>query len=132
MEGGISDYSVFNSFRTSYTLYRFATSSLGEFGNLFLNALQEVYIPFPQAPPSELGQVKFEVRTAGNPLSIIAAVRHEVQAVEKDLPLVDIGTQAETVDRSLRTERSLAKLTGFSGLLALLLASIGLYGTMSY
>src|SRR5215813_2532057 len=93
---------------------------------------QEVYIPFPQAPPSELGQVKFEVRTAGDPLGIIAAVRHEVQAVEKDLPLVDIGTQAETVDRSLRTERSLAKLTGFSGLLALLLASIGLYGTMSY
>src|SRR5215510_8760459 len=59
MEGGISDYSVFNSFRTSYTLYRFATSSLGEFGNLFLNALLDrqkaaVSIDFQLAVPRDL------------------------------------------------------------------------------
>src|SRR5215510_8701904 len=75
MEGGISDYSVFNSFRTLYTLYRFATSSLGEFGNLFLNALlvfqpdrvevlAESHQPAPQCPscgtPAQRVQSRYE------------------------------------------------------------------------
>ena len=74
----------------------------------------------------------FEVRTAVNPADIVAAVRRELQAIDKNLPMLDIRTQSEQVDRSLFQERLFAKLTGFFGVLALLLASIGLYGLMSY
>jgi putative ABC transport system permease protein len=79
-----------------------------------------------------LGQVVFELRTVGNPTDVIAAVRHEARKVEKDLDLVDIKTQAMAVDESLNRDRSLAGLASFFSVLALLLASIGLYGTMSY
>ena len=70
-----------------------------------------VYIPYTQAPPVMRGQMTFEVRTAGDPTPIAAAVRHEVQAIEKDLPLVGVQTQAEQVAQSLGKERSLATLS---------------------
>ncbi len=92
-----------------------------------------IYIPYTQAPPQELGQMKVFVRTAGNPMSIVPAVRQQIQSIEKDLPLVDLGTQAaEMAAIEAGEERSMAMLLGFFGALALVLASIGLYGTMSY
>ncbi len=61
-----------------------------------------------------------------------AAIRAAVREVDKDLPLFGIKTQTEQMAQSLAQERFFPKLTGFFGLLALLLASIGLYGVMSY
>jgi ABC-type antimicrobial peptide transport system permease subunit len=55
-----------------------------------------------------------------------------VREVEQNLPLFDIKTQSEQADESLAGERLFATLSSFFGLLALLLASIGLYGVMSY
>jgi putative ABC transport system permease protein len=88
-----------------------------------------VYLPFPQVP---LGMTTFTVRTAGDPTRMTAAIRAAVREVDKDLPLFEIKTQTEQMDQSLAQERFFPKLTGFFGLLALLLASIGLYGVMSY
>jgi predicted permease len=87
------------------------------------------YLPFPQFP---LGRTTFTVRTAGDPTQMIAAIRASVREVDKDLPLFGVKTQTEQMDQSLAQERFFPKLTGFFGLLALLLASIGLYGVMSY
>src|SRR5437660_10609197 len=87
------------------------------------------YLPYLQ---NESGPMTFEVRTAVNPADIVAAIRRELQALDKNLPMLDIRTQTEQVDRSLFQERLFAKLTGFFGVLALLLTSIGLYGLMSY
>ena len=87
------------------------------------------YLPFPQVP---LGMTTFTVRTAGDPTQMTAAIGAAVRDVDKDLPLFEIKTQAEQMDQSLAQERFFPKLTGFFGLLALLLASIGLYGVMSY
>jgi macrolide transport system ATP-binding/permease protein len=72
-----------------------------------------------------------QVRTIGNPTAIAAAVRKEVQAIDKRL-LVDIKTLAAQVDDSLVQERMISTLAGFFSLLALLLAIVGLYGIMAY
>jgi predicted permease len=87
------------------------------------------YTPYRQEPP---GQVNFAVRTSGDAKAMIASIRQAVREVEQNLPLFDIKTQSEQADESLAGERLFATLSSFFGLLALLLASIGLYGVMSY
>jgi len=87
------------------------------------------YIPFNQL---RMGQMNFEIKTAGDPNALVGAIREAVRQVDKDLPLFEIKTQREQADASLTQERLFARLTGFFGLLALLLASIGLYGVMAY
>jgi predicted permease len=90
------------------------------------------YIPFTQAPLTMTGQAVIEVRTAANPGDIAAAMRDAAQALDKNLPMGRVETQDEVVNQSLGGQRSLSGMTAFFGLLALLLASIGLYGTMSH
>jgi predicted permease len=87
------------------------------------------YLPYAQ---NSLARTTFAVRTAGDPAQMIVAIRAAVREVDKDLPLFEIKTQTEQMDQSLAQERFFPRLTGFFGLLALLLASIGLYGVMSY
>jgi ABC-type antimicrobial peptide transport system permease subunit len=76
--------------------------------------------------------MNFEVRTAGDPTEIISAVRQAAQSIDGNVPLFDLKTQSEQVDQALAQERLFARLSAFFGLLALLLACIGLYGIMSY
>jgi len=87
------------------------------------------YIPYPQ---ESLGQATFALRTAGDLGQVVEAVRGAVREVDKDLPVFSVKTQVELADEALGRERLFAWLTGVFGLLALLLASIGLYGVMSY
>jgi putative ABC transport system permease protein len=87
------------------------------------------YIPYSQ---ESLGQATFAVRTAGDPGQLVEAIRGAVREVDKDLPVFAVKTQVELADEALGRERLFAWLTGVFGLLALLLASIGLYGVMSY
>jgi putative ABC transport system permease protein len=72
------------------------------------------------------------VRTAAEPASIVPAVRHAIWSVDKNQPIARIQTMEEIVDRQLSTpSQSTALLTAFA-LLALLLASLGIYGVLSY
>lgn len=59
-------------------------------------------------------------------------MRETAQATDKNLPVGSVQTLDDIVIESLSRPRALAQLTSFFGLLALLLASVGLYGTMSY
>jgi ABC-type lipoprotein release transport system permease subunit len=93
---------------------------------------ENVYTPYAQTPPQRLGQANFFVRAAGNPHSLIPALQREAQAVERDLAFETIKTQAEETNQWVVEERSLATLLTFFGALALGLASLGLYGVMSY
>ena len=90
------------------------------------------YIPFTQAPPALTGQAVIEVRATEGFSAVATAMREAAQRLDKDLPVGAIETQNEVVSDSLGEQRSLTRLTAALGLLALLLASIGLYGTMSH
>jgi len=91
-----------------------------------------VYIPFTQAPSTMTGQAVIEVRTAASPANIAAAMHSEAEGLDKNLPVGTVQTQDEIVNQSLGEQRALSRITAFFGMLALLLASIGLYGTMSH
>jgi predicted permease len=91
-----------------------------------------VYIPYPQAPPNLLGQMNIVVRTSTDPGNVVPNIRDRVLSIDRNLPLVHIETQETEIDEYLGGERSLATLLTFFGALALVLASTGLYGTMSY
>jgi predicted permease len=81
--------------------------------------------------PSQSGTL-LVVRGVGSGASLPATIRREIQAVDNSLETFSISTIPQLMDGVLAQERLLAKLTGFFSLLALLLASIGLYATISY
>jgi ABC-type antimicrobial peptide transport system permease subunit len=82
--------------------------------------------------PSSGGNTSFEVRTRMNPTVLAASLRSAVSQMDSNLPVFNVHTQEELVDRLLSQERMIAKLSGFFGILALVLACIGLYGLLSY
>jgi predicted permease len=85
-----------------------------------------VYVPMTG------GGAHFEVRTAGNPVPLVPIVRRVVNDVDSNIPLFQVTTQTERIEELLTKERVIARLASFFGLLALLLACIGLYGLLSY
>ena len=96
--------------------------------------LGELPAPFVYQPllqRHESGMVLL-ARTASDPASVVTAVRREVQAVERNLPVTNHRSMTELLSTSLFPARMGALLLGVFGLLALLLASVGLYGVMSY
>jgi len=73
-----------------------------------------------------------EVRTVGAPSALVGAVRQAMREVDGILPLIEIKTQVEQADETLRMERLFAKLVTLFGLLAQQLAAIGLFGVLAY
>ncbi len=88
-----------------------------------------VFTPFLQR---YRGDMTLHVRTAGEPSSMLAAVRREVQALDASLPLYNTRTLEEQKSSSLYASRLAATLLTMFGLLALMLAAVGLYGVMAY
>jgi len=95
------------------------------------NSLRREIHPMMYMPQSGFGAT-FEVRTAADPRALLPAIREVVAQVNANLPLFEVTTESEEIDRLLFEERLIARLSGFFGLLALVLACIGLYGLLSY
>lgn len=91
-----------------------------------------MYVSWRQELPGMVWGVTYEVRTAGDPKGFVAAVREAVRGVDGGLPLDNVKTQIEQADETLARERLFAKLLTLFGLLAQLLAAIGLFGVMAY
>jgi predicted permease len=90
-----------------------------------------VYRPWRQSLRS-MGSSTFEIRTAGDPLTIVSGIRQAVHEVDSNLPVSDIRTQIQQADETLSMERLFAKLLTMFGVIAQLLAAIGLYGVLAY
>jgi len=100
-----------------------------------VNALREaaprlVFRPLAQGPREYV--TSLEVRVAGAREPVTASLRNAIRQVDPMLPLRDIVTLSDLLERGLTSERLVARLAGSFGVLALLLAAIGLYGVMGY
>ena len=90
----------------------------------------EMYRPYSQAPfPSAMTLM---VRTDAEPSALASAIRNEVWAVDKDVPLADIQPLARVVSQSLAGPRSTTLLLAVFAGVALLLGAIGIYGVVAY
>jgi predicted permease len=89
------------------------------------------YVPLEQAIEG-ITTVIFEVRTSAKPEALVAALRKEVEAEDPTMPVLSVQTLDQLMARSMLQEGLIARLSGFFGILALLLAAVGLYGIMSY
>jgi predicted permease len=88
-----------------------------------------MYMPYLQRP---LQGAVFHVRTAGDPAGTIGVIRDAMRGIDPNLPLMNVATQTEAVEKRLQQERVFAQAYAAFGALAMLLASIGLFGLMSY
>jgi ABC-type lipoprotein release transport system permease subunit len=79
-----------------------------------------------------LREMIFELRATGNPLALANTVRQIVHQVGPQVPVADMTTQSRRIDQTIQQERTFAELCACFGGLALLMACVGLYGTMAY
>ncbi|HYL75558.1 MAG TPA: ABC transporter permease [Bryobacteraceae bacterium] len=90
-----------------------------------------IYIPYRQ-DLTHLFAMCVVVRTAGNSQGVTGRVRDELRSIDASLPILKIDTAEDQLNDSLVEERLIAALSGFFGVLAVLLACLGLYGVMAY
>ena len=88
----------------------------------------ETYVTFPQLP---VPYMNVAVR-ASDPTSLAAAVRREVQAIDKDQPIYDVSTMGKILSESVAPRRLSMVLFSLFAAVALMLAAVGIYGVMSY
>jgi predicted permease len=88
------------------------------------------YIPFFQTPDAFLA-ANFEVRSSINPTALVASIREMIQQADSRLPLFGVKTLDEQIDETIVQERIVALLSSLFGIVALILACVGLYGVMS-
>ena len=101
------------------------------YGRLKRDIPPVVYMPYDQGYPAP-DQMVYELRTSGDPLGYVSAVREEVRRADPQVPVSDIRTQAADIDRGINEEITFAELCSGFASLALVIACVGLYGTVSY
>ncbi|MGA9770728.1 MAG: ABC transporter permease [Blastocatellia bacterium] len=97
---------------------------------LDMESKPEYYIPYQQDPWSSA--LTIAMRTTGDPASLSQAVRSEVRSLDSSLPVTNLRTMKELVDRSVAEPRFRTLLLGVFAGVALLLSMLGIYGVMSW
>jgi putative ABC transport system permease protein len=88
-----------------------------------------IYIPYQQEPT---GEVNLVLRTASEPLALVAPVKAAVQAMDPAQPVYDIATMDQRLSESMSPQRFNALLVGAFALAALTLAGVGIYGVLAF
>jgi putative ABC transport system permease protein len=114
---------------------KFLREIVGVVGDIKPAALEDeggaqIYTPHPQ--DGSWGFLTLTIRTAGDPTALVAALRREVLALDKDLPIFNVKTMDDVVATSIGSRKaSMLLFSVFAGA-ALLLAAVGIYGVMAY
>jgi len=93
------------------------------------NLVGAYFFPLAQAPQDDL---TFEITAAADPGTLSGALRHEIAAVDSQLPVFEMQPMSYWTDRSLAKRRSPALLSIAFGFVALFLSAIGIYGVLAY
>jgi putative ABC transport system permease protein len=94
-----------------------------------------MFVPYTQNEMKtfpNMQALQYAVRVKGDPDTIATGVREAVHAIDPDLPLANYATLTTLVDTSTTADRFAVLLLGAFGILALLLAAVGMYGVISY
>jgi putative ABC transport system permease protein len=105
---------------------------IGIVGDIRDRSLQSQPLAAMYMPTYSSGFTNLVIRTQSNPTSLAAAVRREVQAIDPDQPVAAIKTMQQWMETSIAAPRFRTALLGLFAVVALVLASTGIYGVMSY
>ena len=114
---------------------------VGVVGHVKQNGLNEesraqIYRPWTQIPPKWKADftraTDMIVKTSVEPTSLIGAIKREIRAIDKDQPIAQVQTLDDKLSESIAPQRFTLLLLGIFALMALSLASAGIYGLMSY
>jgi predicted permease len=100
--------------------------------NLREPAARRFYSPFMLSKGDPIGSMRLELRAHGAISQAEELIRRQIGGVDSNLQIQSISAAQSLIDNDLLQERLIAKLSGSFSLLALVLASVGLYGVMSY
>jgi macrolide transport system ATP-binding/permease protein len=107
-------------------------AAAARYGDLRDRTPPVVYLPYGQIPFPAIAQMTFALRTAAEPLSFTSSVRRVVHDADPQLPVTNVRAQTVEIDRTINQEILFARLCSAFAILALLIACVGLYGTMAY
>jgi putative ABC transport system permease protein len=93
-------------------------------------AKAEIYLPMTQVPAALTMYMPLAVRASGDPMQMVAAVRGQVWAVDKDIPISNIETMERLMAKSVAPRRFNLLLLGAFAMVGLAPAGVGLYGVM--
>ena len=92
----------------------------------------EVYVPYPLVPETAYPGIDVVVRTAGDPMTVATAVRKTMSSLDPDIPVANLRPLRQVLAESLWLQRFLSMLFGVFAAVALVLATVGMYGSMAY
>ena len=107
-------------------------SANAHYGDLTSSPGPVIYYLYNRASFPPVGQMIFELRTAGNPSAYVNTVRQIVRKADPGVPVFDIKTQAAQIDERMNQEITFTRLSTAFAILALAITCVGLYGTVSY
>ena len=100
------------------------------YGNLHEPAPPQLFVPYVQQ--RQVRRLTYQIRTQTRPEALVEPLRRVVHAADPALPLVNVRTQQDQIDSDLADERLLVSLTSIFGVLAVVLASVGIYGLLAW
>jgi macrolide transport system ATP-binding/permease protein len=107
-------------------------SGNARYGQLKEAASTTIFLSYSQAVWGPISEATYQLRTAGNPLGAVSAVREIVERADSRVPLTQVKTQRALIEGTINQEVTFARLCTAFALLALAIACVGLYGTISY